>query len=164
MPLDRRPRWVWVRYPFGARYTSMRKGLRVGRGDSGCHGVGDVLEEVLDCWERQVGRVAKDSVAGLRQANQSSGGGRKLAGEILDDRYRADRIVFPRQDENRAFDFRQHAPRVETGRFGPEVGQVDLGGMNRSGHPLPGLLYGAGLAAIQPVAGPIELFRRLFGE
>src|SRR5260370_1047435 len=64
MPLDRRPRWVWVRYPFGARYTSMRKGLRVGRGDSGCHAVGDVLEEVLDCWVRQVGPVAKDSVAG----------------------------------------------------------------------------------------------------
>src|SRR5258708_28487314 len=94
MPLDRRPRWVWVRYPFGARYTSMRKGLRVGRGDSGCHAVGDVLEEVLDCWERQVGPVAKDSVAGLRQAHQSSGGGRELAGRSLADRNTADRGFF----------------------------------------------------------------------
>src|SRR5258708_14514456 len=121
MPLDRRPRWVWVRYPFGARYTSMRKGLRVGRGDSGCHAVGDVLEEVLDCWERQVGPGAKDSVAGLPQENQARGGGKKAAGDDPDHTNRAERARFPLRDKQPAFVRPQPTPPAQTGTLGPVV-------------------------------------------
>jgi hypothetical protein len=58
---------------------------RAGVRDSDCPTVINVLEEVHDGRERQVGAVAEYSVAGLGQANQPCGGGRELAGKILSD-------------------------------------------------------------------------------
>ena len=94
------------------------------------------MQEFLDCREREVWTVAEDTVTCLRQANQSCCRGGELAGEVLDDRYRADRVVFACQDQDRGPDVGQHTPGVETRRLVPEVVQVDLCRVNRSGQPL----------------------------